>query len=374
MTAKTDKTVRRLNYIGSKYQLLEWLEDSILQATSYKSFSGKRVADLFAGTGIVTHHFRKKGAITLSNDVELYSSVIARAFNTGAYTSNVQAIITNLVAEINAAFPDDAVITETTEICDDDGYVTRFYSPHAGCERMFFTPVNARIIDYVRRRIQEMRGVLCDDEEHNFLLASLLVSADAVSNVASVYGSYLKKFKATALRRLVLCPIHTVATPAKKGSTTTRVDVLSGPIRGGERGTHKLDVAYIDPPYNERQYSKNYFPLNQIAKEPSSLLSEPDLKGKTGIPQDCFISPFCRKNGVADAFKRLVENVDSEWVFISYNTEGLLDSAEFQAILEQFGEVNVVSRPYKRFKSYSYNGDKDISEILFCLHKTSGPQ
>ena len=41
-----------------------------------------------------------------------------------------------------------------------------------------------------------------------FLLGSLLVSIDRVANTTSVYGAYLKKLKASALKPLVLEPIH----------------------------------------------------------------------------------------------------------------------------------------------------------------------
>ena len=43
---------------------------------------------------------------------------------------------------------------------------------------------------------------------------------------------------------------------------------------------------------------------------------------------------------------------------------------QFEDMLSTYGDVSVVTRPYKRFKSYNYNEDKEISELLFCIHKT----
>ena len=87
----------------------------------------------------------------------------------------------------------------------------------------------------------------------------------------------------------------------------------------------KGDVLYLDPPYNERQYSKNYFPLNIIAKTPEQLLTELPLKGKTGIPTDCFLSPFCKKgNSVENAFKFLFSGLKTKWIFLSYNSESII--------------------------------------------------
>ena len=347
--------VKRLNYIGSKYQLIDWLEESMLAKTGYKSLSGKNVADLFAGTGIVTFHFRRQGANVFANDAELYSHTITRAFNTGVYTSNVR----DLINKFN-----DELMDESTWNKLPDGYITRNYSPNAHCERKFFTRENAQKVDYIRSRIEENRKSLTPDE-YNFLVASLLVSTDNVGNVAAVYGCYLKDFKKVALRELTIIPVHTFTNRPNSSNNTTNLDVLDESIADVEG----IDIAYIDPPYNERQYSKNYFPLNQIAKTPAKLEDEAPLTGKTGIPTDCFVSPFCSKRTALGAFERLVKNLNSKWVFISYNTEGIVPREQFEEMLARYGDVSVVERIYKRFKSYKYNADKEISELLFCLHK-----
>ena len=118
-------------------------------------------------------------------------------------------------------------------------------------------------IDYVRNRIEQMKSSLSDDE-HNFLVASLLVSADNVGNVAAVYGCYLKNFKKVALRPLVIAPVHTYGTSPSDANRTENIDVLSDKLKEIEH----LDVAYIDPPYNERQYPK------LLSVEPDSEVAE----------------------------------------------------------------------------------------------------
>jgi adenine-specific DNA-methyltransferase len=52
----------RLNYIGSKFQLLDWVTSSIKEKTGFESFNDKTIADLFSGTGVCAYHFRKSGA------------------------------------------------------------------------------------------------------------------------------------------------------------------------------------------------------------------------------------------------------------------------------------------------------------------------
>jgi adenine-specific DNA-methyltransferase len=340
--------LQRLNYIGSKFQLLEWLQTTMLAKTGWADFRGRRVADLFAGTGVVSHHFRCLGAAVHTNDAELYSAVIARAFTTGCYTDAVRAAIEALNSEIAAG----------QRLA---GPITRHYAPFEGCERMFFTVDNAQRIDYLRRRIETFEGV--DAEERNFLLATLLLAADAVSNVPAVYGCYLKKFKAKAQKGLTLVPVHG-AVSCVAGSRATSADIT------GLTGV-QADLVYLDPPYNNRQYSKNYFPLNVIALgSTEAAIIVGSLKGKTGIPEGCFLSPFCGKEGaVLAAFKSVLDKVSSQWVFISYNSESTVSKEKMLALLGTYGEVSVVERDYKRFKSFEYNEDKKIVEFLFCLKR-----
>lgn len=341
--------IKRLNYIGSKYQLLDWLIDSIMNITKYDSLQDKVIADLFAGTGIVSYHFRNLGCKIISNDSELYSSIISWAFTKSVYNSTVSGIIKKLQEEIDGNKYENYV-----------GFITSNYSPYSVCERMFFTVENASIIDYVRNRIEEIKEEVSEDE-YKFLLATLLISADSVSNVPAVYGCYLKKFKEKAVKKLKLIPIHTMEYSKNTDeSIVYNMDVLSEELLKNVIS----DIVYLDPPYNERQYSKNYFPLNMIVKK-----SDEELKGKTGIPNECFLSSFCRKSEVEDSFKKLVGGLNSEWIFISYNSESLISKERMIEILKEYGDVGVIERDYKRFKSFEYNDSKEIKEYLFYIHK-----
>ena len=347
-------SVARLNYIGSKYQLLEWLTQTIQEKTGWTTdtWKEKTIADLFSGTGIVSYHFRSLGARIISNDAERYSSIISRAFTCSTWSDTWRLLILQLQSELDQGLYSDTI-----------GYITRHYSPYDGNERKFFTVDNGQRIDYLRKRIEE----LSEDEkmDDSFLLASLLVSADAISNVPAVYGCFLKEFKAKALKPLVLRPLHLCTVAPVAESVTYCSDVLSSTFLHSFRA----DIVYLDPPYNERQYSKNYFPLNMIAKSSSEKEEEAELKGKTGIPRDCFLSPFCKKGVVEEAFDKVFREVQAEWIFMSYNSESLVPKEKLLEQMGKYGTVSVVERDYKRFKSFEYNQDVAIKEFLFCLHK-----
>lgn len=322
--------VKRLNYIGSKYKLIDWIQENIKSHTDSRD-----IYDVFAGTGIVSYVMRMNGFRVQANDAELYSSIITSALTCSTWTPRLE----NLIKRLNAS----GLLS---------GNITKHYSPEGG--RMFFTTENAQRIDCMRQRISTWKLTI---EERTFLLASLVVAADNVSNVPAVYGSYLKQFKAKALRPIVVEPIHMCTIEPHKDSCVYNSDSCTLKI--------KADISYIDPPYNERQYSKNYFPLNVIAMEPHETIQ---VHGKTGIPEGCFLSPFCKKSQVVDAFNSLLDSIDSQWVFISYNNESILSKDELVNLLEQRGQMTVHECDYKRFKSFSYNKGDTVTEYLFCLN------
>jgi adenine-specific DNA-methyltransferase len=349
-----EEKIHRLNYIGSKFQLLEWITTSMKEKTGWISFADKRIGDIFSGTGIVSYHFRKNMAKVISNDAELYSSIITHAFTRSVYTETCKKIIENFQTDI-----------QENKHLDTIGFITTHYSPHGASERKFFTVENAKRIDYIRSKLELIKKNISVDE-YKFLLASILISADAVSNVPAVYGCFLKNFKAKAIKNLTLNPIHNNTLPVVEPSTTYNSDVLNTTFIG----SFESDLVYLDPPYNERQYSKNYFPLNIIAKTPEILLSESPLKGKTGIPTDCFISPFCKKGDTVEkAFDLLFRELKTKWIFLSYNSESIVSKEKILDIMKKYGEVSVIERDYKRFKSFDYNKDIAIKEYLFCLNK-----
>jgi adenine-specific DNA-methyltransferase len=350
----------RLNYIGSKHQLYDFIKESLLDFTEWESLEGHRIGDLFSGTGIISYYLRNDGAVVTSNDTELYSVIICRAMNSAVY---------NEVIEEKIHFLNE----NAEESLKRTGFITKNYSPYVdpesgeACERMFYTVENAQIIDGFRDQIEAWKAEISEND-YNFLLASLIVSADQFSNIPAVYGCYLKNFKAKALKRMTISPIHQIRvlgkSTGKKGSEAKTLSISAdSPLMAMET----FDAVYLDPPYNERQYSKNYFVLNMIGM----YEGHPEIKGKTGIPITSYISPFCQKKTVKGAFENMVKQINSTYIFISYSNEGLIGKEEFTELLGKYGEVKVYEKEYKRFKSFKYNESGSTTEFIFALRKSS---
>jgi adenine-specific DNA-methyltransferase len=338
-----------LNYIGSKKTLIEFLEIPIKKIISNND-NVLTLLDGFAGTGIVGMYFKNKykNLKVIANDLEYYSYIINYAQLCVPYTNKLK----DLIIKLNQEIQKPIVLKDDFKLISDN------YSLKGTEKRMFWTEENATICDHI---MYLLKNEDINDDEYKFLLASLLCSMDKVANTASVYGAFLKKFKSSANNRIELKPIHN--NEFENNSKVFNVDINSNDILDKE-----YDIVYLDPPYNERQYSKNYFPLNLIATTPSLCLDSV-LKGKTGIPSNCFISSFCKKGEVEKSFDFLFRQLKTKWIVLSYNSESLLSKEKILELMSKYGNATFVEKNYKRFKSYKYNNDVEIKEYLFILNK-----
>ena len=320
--------MNRIGYIGSKYKLKDWIFEEIEKRTdsTYTKF-----ADLFAGSCIMTHEALERKYECFSNDLEPYSYIIANGLK-----CNFTLAVKSIVDEINNSVGTLA------------GFITTTYSPRVG--RLFFTEENAMRIDYIRNTIEELKPTVSEDVYY-FLMASLITSADAVKNTSVVYGAYLKKVKKTASAPLVFKPIHT------RNSDV----ILTTSCSDATKLTITTDVAYMDPPYNNRQYGANYFILNQIINPQTAR------EGVTGL-SEYNKSSFCYKKEAADAFCALLSNVNARMFVISYNSESLIAKNDMITLLSKYGRCEVVERDYKRFKAQQETSSNNVVEFLFFVY------
>jgi len=324
-----------LNYIGSKYKLSNWIKSEINKRIDVKN---KIFCDIFAGTGIIGRVFKKDVKKVISNDIEYYAYVLNRN-----YIGNHK----NLKEKLE-------VIEYLNNLSlRDDGFIYNNYCSPAN--RLYFSDENGKKIDAIRIEIEKFKN---DKDLYYFLLASLIESADKVANTASVYGAFLKKLKKSALKPLILEPAIYEENDNEHLVYQNDANELIKKIKG--------DILYLDPPYNSRQYGANYHLLNTIAE-----YKEFKPKGKTGL-REYYKSPWCQKSKVNATFEDLIRKADFEWIFLSYNNEGLMTEDEIKEIMSKYGKYEVVKKEYQRFKAdnkRNHKADKTY-EYLHILRKT----
>ena len=62
-----------MNYIGSKYSILSYIDEVI--ESFVKSKNDVTFCDIFAGTGVVSKYFKEKGYNIIANDIQFFSYV-----------------------------------------------------------------------------------------------------------------------------------------------------------------------------------------------------------------------------------------------------------------------------------------------------------
>ena len=334
--------LKKLNYIGSKHSLLPFIESTIRNEMDTNDFSNKKFADIFSGTSSVGFLFHTIGCSTIySNDIEYYSYVIARASICSNYTENIVKKLMNIIILESEPF---------------DGCVSKNYSESGDQKRMFFSVENANRIDGMRMKLEEIKPTITENEYY-FLLASIIVSADKCANVPAIYGSFLKEYKKTAVNPIKLEPIHT-KTGIIKNNRAFQLDCVEFADKMGA-----VDFVYLDPPYNERQYSKNYHVLNYIARYDESL----EIYGKTGLIKDVALSDWCSKKTASIILDKLLEKLHkkTKYVFMSYNNEGIITHDAIKEIFDKYFDTKIVSHETKRFKNFKYNDTGTTIEYLW---------
>ncbi len=137
-----------------------------------------------------------------------------------------------------------------------------------------------------------------------------------------------------------------------------------------------VDLLYIDPPYNSRQYSGYYHVPEVIAR--GWFESTPVLHGKTGLLRDgSQRSDWCSPRKVGNALRTLLETSGARHVLVSYNSEGLLPAPALRKILAEHsidGSVRLFTKGYKRYRADSdregrrYSGDR-VEERLYYVRR-----
>lgn len=365
-----------MRYIGNKTRLLPFIQGTIVRLGIRPGVAH----DAFAGTASVGRALKEDGWRVVSSDLMTYSRVFQRAYVVASRLPSFAKVIAadqelrHSLAEAGKSRSSElrlaAVGRFLAGLPAEQGFISRNFSESGG--RMYFTDENAGRIDAARRRMHEWhRDGLVDDMAFHLLLAALIEGADRVANTAGVYAAFIKSWQSNARRPLAIEPTVPVA---GAGSSAHRADAAAV-----ARSIGPVDLLYLDPPYNARQYSGYYHVPEIIAR--GWFDGEPVLRGKTGLLQDATTkSDWCAPRRVGKALVELLAASQSTHVLVSYNSEGLLPPAELKAALKDASadaRVRSFTRRYKRYRADSdragrrYSGDW-VEERLYYVKRTGG--
>ncbi len=345
-----------MNYIGSKLSLLDFIERSIDEITGGDYFT---VCDLFAGTGAVGKHFKRKGKQIIANDIQNYSYVLNRHY-IGNHKPLKFTGLENEITELKLSQDKSKTVCEyLSGLTGKSGFIYQNYCLGGSNERQYFSDENGRLCDAVRERIDIWKdNKQITNDEYYFLLCSLLESVDKVANTASVYGAFLKSLKKSAQKQLRVAPAELIINDNEHTIFNDNANKVAS--------LNYADVLYLDPPYNHRQYATNYHILETIAKN-----DEPEIHGKTGLRDYATQkSQYSSRSQVKNAFADLINKAKAKYIFLSYNNEGLLSLEDIKKIMSSRGKYGYFTKEYHRFKADSnreYSTDKTLEYLHYVI-------
>ena len=266
-------------YTGSKFKLLDWIEELILENCEGESFF-----DVFAGTGVVSERMSAHYKRVIMNDFLYSNEVIYKAFfGNGAFDVQTLEMYKQRFQDIDAGKTED-----------------NYFSVNFGGK--YFSENDARLIGEIREEIEREKEKITE-REYSILLASLVYSMDKVANTVGHYDAYRK------IRRIEDRFVYELISP---GETSGKFTIYREDANELVKKV-KADVAFIDPPVQQP-------PVQQVLSCAGKCrpVKKPELEGVALKPKPENMSDYCR-NSAPKVFADLIQNINVKYIVVTYS-------------------------------------------------------
>jgi adenine-specific DNA-methyltransferase len=364
MNEKKEYLTRQLiTYIGNKRALLDFIGEGIQKVQKKLNKNKLKIFDVFSGSGIVARYCKQFADLLIANDIEQYSTVINQCYLSNENEINISRLrdyYHDIIQQVNEK-PVKGIIAELYAPFDDNNIQQN--------ERVFYTSRNAMYIDTVRQLIEKI-----PHSEQKYFLAPLLSEASIHANTAGVFKGFYKNKQTRigqfggknqdALSRItgdIVLPFPVFS------NFNCETIILRGDANEIIKDTPEVDIAYIDPPYNQHPYGSNYFMLNLILDyqypQNASIVS--------GIPSNWNRSGYNKEHRALRLLTDLVTGIKSKYALISFNSEGFITIEQMSDMLNKMGKVEIMEIKYNAFKGSRNLNSREIyvKEYLFLLEK-----
>lgn len=358
-------TEQIITYIGNKRSLLPFISESISHVKREISKEKISCLDMFAGSGVVSRMMKSHSSILMSNDLETYSRVSSECYLTNKCDlsfSDLDSILRDLKIKIDE--------------CPIEGFISEMYSPRDESniteeDRVFYSRRNAVYIDTARHHIGELPTNI-----QKYFLAPLISLASVHANTSGVFKGFYKSKNGIgqfggsgrdALQR-ILSPIELCLPVLSNYTCEYHVFQQDSNQLSRDLSDTHLDLVYLDPPYNQHPYGSNYFMLNLIC----DYIRPSDVSKVSGIPKSWNRSDYNKKKLASFALFDLIDQINSKYVLVSYNSEGFISKDEFIDVLSKMGNVTKMETRYNTFRGCRnlVNRSAHVTEYLYLLQKS----
>lgn len=329
--------INNRRYLGNKYKLLPFIK----RVVDTECRNIESVADIFAGTGAVSSAF-VDDKIIITNDL-MYSNYICNYAWFSGQSYNPQVVI-DYVVKYNQL--------ENLE----DNYMSENFG------NTYFSIEDCLRIGFIREDIENnFKSGKINKRERAILITSLLYAMDKIANTCGHYDAYRKNVKFEKSLELFV-PLAKVQNNENNLCFNMDANDLVKNIY--------VDLVYIDPPYNSRQYCDAYHLLENVA-----LWQKPEVHGVARkMDRKNMKSQYCTKNATL-VFEQLINDINAKYILFSYNnmeTKGndrsnaKIADSDIMRILNNKGEVKVFEEDYKPFTTGKSDIKGNKERLFLC--------
>lgn len=336
-------SINNRRYLGSKFRYLGFLQEAVrslcqpleAEETNDKTFGktfGKRFGktadarpvflDLFGGTGVVAACMNQDYRVVL-NDLLYSNYLVYQAFF--AYQKVDLTKINRLLLAYNSL---DA------RECGENYYSVNFSDT-------YLSHKNLRKVGFIRDHVDQLRDTgKVNQREHALLVTSLLYAVDRIANTFGHYDAWIQEGDLN--RELVLYFPQLPSLLTNNGNRLYCGDANALLAEQGE--SLQCEIAYLDPPYNSRQFGDQYHFLENLARN-----QKPPVEGiGRKMNRESLKSDYSTAKNPQVLYE-LISKLDAKYILVSYpysrkdhhRSTNKISPLELYTLLTTRGDVSV---------------------------------
>ena len=329
--------INNRRYLGNKFKLIPFIR----RVVDEECGNVRSVLDAFSGTGSVSFAFLDKQLFV--NDM-MYCNYLAALcwFSPQDFDTNK---ITELLDYYNNA-----------DTSMEDNYMFQTFHD------TYFSADVCRKIGFVREDAERRfaAGEL-NERERAAVITSLVYAMDRISNTYGHYDSYIQHATYNNDFELRL-PKLDYPLNAENSCFNMDANVLAPEVI--------CDLAYLDPPYNSRNYCDAYHLLENVAR-----WEKPAVEGVARkMDRSAMKSEYCKVTA-NESLEDLVNHLQCRYILLSYNNNGQklqvrsnakISDSEIMRILGNRGEVKVFTQDFKPFSAGRGENVGNQERLFLC--------
>lgn len=330
--------INNRRYLGNKFKLTPFIR----QIVDNECINVASVLDAFSGTGSVSYAFRDKRLLV--NDM-MYCNYLASLCWFSPQAANLQ-LITELLEYYNAI-----------DTSKEDNYMYQAFRD------TYFSANVCRRIGFIREDIeQKFQRHEVNDRERAIVITSLIYAMDRIANTCGHYDSYIQNAECDNNLELRM-PNLNYELDAGNQCFNQNINILADNV--------ECDLAYLDPPYNSRNYCDAYHLLENVAQ-----WNKPQVMGVARkMDRSTMKSEYCMVTA-NESLEDLVYKLRCRYILLSYNNNGQklqvrsnakISDDEIMRILNQKGKVKVFTTDFKPFSAGRGENVGNQERLFLCV-------